>query len=230
MKANDYTAMENQTGIKIAQRLRMLKKTQRWLAEQVDVSNSTVTKWIKTGQISTDKALKVAVVLEITLDELLNRSLSIPQSSTENTTSLSERTRLILQEMDGKEHGKQARLAEIAGCSWAVVNHWISGERREMRHADAERIAKALGYRVDWLMHGTGPERNAGQGAVTVEAAPFTPSGASPVKKEQPQPAQDRELLLVYVTFDELRLLTSYRRRAKREKKFDAIAKVIQDV
>ena len=71
MKVSDNSAMENPIGRKIAQRLRALNQTQIWLAEQVGVSNNAVTKWIKSGQISIDKAMKVAMALKITLDDLL---------------------------------------------------------------------------------------------------------------------------------------------------------------
>ena len=70
--------MENFIGRKIARRLRALNQTQVWLAAQVDVSNNAVTKWIKSGQISVDKAMKVATALEITLDELVDDTLILP--------------------------------------------------------------------------------------------------------------------------------------------------------
>lgn len=54
----------------ITSRLKLLKKTQGWLAEKVGVSNFAVTKWIQKGQITLDNAKKAAVALEISLDEL----------------------------------------------------------------------------------------------------------------------------------------------------------------
>lgn len=70
-QTSENSVMENTIARKIAQRLRALNQTQVWLAAQVDVSNNAVTKWVKSGQISADKAIKVATALEITLDELL---------------------------------------------------------------------------------------------------------------------------------------------------------------
>lgn len=48
-----------------------LGRTQQWLAEQVGVTPQAVTKWIKTGQISREKATEVARVLGVSLDVLL---------------------------------------------------------------------------------------------------------------------------------------------------------------
>lgn len=54
----------------ITSRLKLLKRTQGWLAEQVGVSNFAVTKWVKKGQITLDNAKKAAAALDLSLDEL----------------------------------------------------------------------------------------------------------------------------------------------------------------
>jgi len=139
--------------------------------------------------------------------------------------NLADRTRLILQEMGGKDYGKQTRLAEIAGCARAVVHHWLSGAQEEMRYDHASKIAKKLGYRLDWLMAGRGPKRDGEQDAIMVEAEPsMTPE---PSLAREQQPALGRELFLDYVTLDELRLLSSYRKSPDHRKMFDDLAKVI---
>jgi phage repressor protein C with HTH and peptisase S24 domain len=51
-------------------RLKELKKTQAWLAEQVGVSNYAVTKWMQKGQITLTNAKRVAAILNISMDQL----------------------------------------------------------------------------------------------------------------------------------------------------------------
>ena len=61
-------------GKTITVRLRALKKTQAWLAEQVGVSENAVSKWIKTGEIKLDNAITVAEVLQIGIAQLVNEN------------------------------------------------------------------------------------------------------------------------------------------------------------
>jgi phage repressor protein C with HTH and peptisase S24 domain len=55
----------------ILERLEELGKTQSWLAIQCGVSANAVSKWIRLGQISTERAGKVSVALDLSLDRLL---------------------------------------------------------------------------------------------------------------------------------------------------------------
>ncbi|RFB73839.1 MULTISPECIES: helix-turn-helix transcriptional regulator [unclassified Herbaspirillum] len=64
--------MSKHVGTIIKQRLKSLQKTQGWLAEQASVSNTAVSKWIATGNISRAKAKEVAIILQISLDALLS--------------------------------------------------------------------------------------------------------------------------------------------------------------
>lgn len=113
-QAGDNSVMENTIGRKIAQRLRALNQTQVWLAAQVDVSNNAVTKWIKSGQISIDKAMKVATTLEITLDELLGGEDGARTRPPENAPGprLVPDTRLHLTYVDDDELQLLTRLRE----------------------------------------------------------------------------------------------------------------------
>jgi plasmid maintenance system antidote protein VapI len=61
----------NEIGRLIKSRLAELRQTQDWLAEKVGVSNNAVTKWVKSGKISRDNAIKVARALQISVDVLL---------------------------------------------------------------------------------------------------------------------------------------------------------------
>jgi transcriptional regulator with XRE-family HTH domain len=63
--------MDNAVGKLIKTRLKELKKTQGWLAEEVGVSNVAVTKWIKSGKVSRENTSKVADALMISIDKLL---------------------------------------------------------------------------------------------------------------------------------------------------------------
>jgi len=67
----ENVGMEQKIGKTIANRLAALNKTQGWLAEQAGVSINAVSKWTLTGKISRSKAVLVAEVLGLSLDELL---------------------------------------------------------------------------------------------------------------------------------------------------------------
>jgi transcriptional regulator with XRE-family HTH domain len=138
---------------------------------------------------------------------------------------LAARIQTIIQEMPGKDRGKQTELARIAGASKQVVNHWLTGVTTTMDYGYATMIHKALGYRLDWLMRGKGPKRDDEQDAVAAEAEPTSIPNASPTGEQQP--AQNLELFLVHVTLDELRVLSSYRKRQGYRPMFNEMAKVI---
>ncbi len=61
----------SKVGIVIKEGLSRISKTQSWLAEQVEVSNNAVSKWIKTGSISRDNISKIAYALKIPVQNLL---------------------------------------------------------------------------------------------------------------------------------------------------------------
>lgn len=141
--------------------------------------------------------------------------------------NLADRTRLILQEMAGRDHGKQTRLAEIAGCARAVVNHWLSGAQEEMRYDHASKIAKKLGYRIDWLIAGRGPKRDGDQDQgmmILDEESPSSIVSVAPAEEPKPASAQSsNDLFLNYVTHDEMRLITIYREKGKYRQMLDMI-------
>lgn len=59
-------------GKTIKARLKALDKTQAWLAEQVEVSENAVSKWIKTGEISRENIKPAAEALQISVAQLLD--------------------------------------------------------------------------------------------------------------------------------------------------------------
>lgn len=103
--------------------------------------------------------------------------------------ALKDRIRVVIAEMEGREYGKQTRLAELAGCARAVVNHWLSGVQVEIKYDHAKNIADKLGYRLDWIMEGRGQKRESAK-----------------------EPAQAKQAdLLMRLSVDELKIITHYR-------------------
>jgi transcriptional regulator with XRE-family HTH domain len=67
----DNPLMDNSIGSIIKARLKELKHTQSWLAEQCGVSDNAVAKWIRTSKVSRDSIKKIAKVLNMPADKLL---------------------------------------------------------------------------------------------------------------------------------------------------------------
>lgn len=65
-------SMDTPLGKLIKSRLKEMKKTQAWFAEQCGVSSPAVTKWIKTEKISLDKAILASKILGIQLDDFVD--------------------------------------------------------------------------------------------------------------------------------------------------------------
>ncbi|WP_443113297.1 helix-turn-helix domain-containing protein [Herbaspirillum seropedicae] len=63
--------MKSTIGDTIRTRLKEIGKSQGWLAERANVSDTAVSKWISTGKISRKSAQDVARALEISIDELI---------------------------------------------------------------------------------------------------------------------------------------------------------------
>jgi transcriptional regulator with XRE-family HTH domain len=69
--------MTHPVGQIIKDRLKSLKKTQGWLAEQANVSDTAVSKWIASGKISRESAKDVSRILGVSLDTLLRAASDI---------------------------------------------------------------------------------------------------------------------------------------------------------
>lgn len=111
--------------------------------------------------------------------------------------SLADRIRLILSDLDGPEYGKQARLAEIARCGRPVVNHWLTHKQESISSKHAMNIAHALGYRMEWVMNGSGPRRSSD-----------ADTGAS---KDEQVTAQE-PTFVIHLSEEEMQLITAYRK------------------
>jgi hypothetical protein len=130
---------------------------------------------------------------------------------------LSDRVKKIIEEMDGKDHGKQSLLAEIAGVSRAIVNHWTTGVTASMDYRCAKQISEKLGYRVEWLMNGKGLARE-----TSGEARPVAQEQEAQNVSSLAKPSHD--LCLAHVTAEEMRLLTFCRTYPEAGKTFHRMA------
>lgn len=108
--------------------------------------------------------------------------------------ALSDRIRTVLLEMPGPDYGKQAKLADIAGCGRPIVNHWLSGQQGKINPKHAMAISAKLGYRVEWLLEGKGPKRKGETEAETEASA-----------------SSEEKLFMYYVTQEEIEILSAYR-------------------
>lgn len=107
----------------------------------------------------------------------------------EDTMALADRIRVILENMDGPEYGKKARLAKIAGAGKPVVTHWLGGQTK-IKSEHALPIANHFGYRLEWILEGKGPKRK----------------GENEVDEEKSE-----KLFIVHVTAEEMEMLSAYR-------------------
>lgn len=82
-------------GKTIISRLKSLDHTQAWLAEQVEVSENAVSKWILTGKISRKNSIKAAEALGMSVTQLLNPSSTHELDDRWNSFSPSLKQRIL---------------------------------------------------------------------------------------------------------------------------------------
>lgn len=143
----------------------------------------------------------------------------------EEEMSLKERVQTVLESMSGKERGKKARLARIAGCSGPVINHWLNGTQDDMNFGHAQKIAKTLGYRVEWLMTGVGPRRP-GDGEELLKNGMQMVEAFAEAEVKDPEENDAENDLYLKVTADELKLITRYRNATVKGKSFIDMASI----
>lgn len=125
--------------------------------------------------------------------------------------ALADRVQLILDELEGKTHGKKAKLARLAGVTPPVVNHWLGGDQLDMDFKHAQKLAATLGYRIEWLLTGKGPKRP-GEGEELLRDG---------MQADAPAVAEDRGIedqeddLYLKVSSEELKLINRYRNSTK---------------
>lgn len=69
--STDTCEMKSSLGKVILGKLRVMEKTQSWLAEEAQVSINAVSKWIRTGKISRNNLVVVAGILGLSTDEMV---------------------------------------------------------------------------------------------------------------------------------------------------------------
>lgn len=109
-------------------------------------------------------------------------------------TTLPERLHTILSAMEGPDHGKQVRLANLAECKRATISHYLKNPGSEIGYEYAKNIADRLCYNVDWIITGRGDPKNKEQ-----KTAPIS---------------------LTYVDEEESVLLTMYRESTKEGREY----------
>jgi SOS-response transcriptional repressor LexA len=67
---------------------------------------------------------------------------------------------------------KKGEIATACGVANSAVTQWISGESKSLRPENLYALAKATGFRAEWLAIGEGPERDAEESNVTQVAQP----------------------------------------------------------
>ncbi|WP_211462850.1 hypothetical protein [Collimonas silvisoli] len=72
--------------------------------------------------------------------------------------NIGDRIKVILIELDGPERGKQTRLANIAGCTKALIGQLMRNPGQDLGYQYAKNVEKDLGYRVDWILKGALPK------------------------------------------------------------------------
>lgn len=60
---------------------------------------------------------------------------------------------------------KKGEIATACGVANSAVTQWISGESKSLRPENLYALAKATGYRAEWLAIGEGPETEAVEGS-----------------------------------------------------------------
>jgi transcriptional regulator with XRE-family HTH domain len=131
----------------------------------------------------------------------------------EEEMALADRVQLILDELEGNPHGKKAKLSRLAGCTPPVVNHWLGGKQQDMDFKHAQKLAAALGYRIEWLLTGKGPKRP-GEGEELLRDGLHLVAAAPAAVEDKGLEDQEDDLYLK-VSADELKLINRYRNSTK---------------
>lgn len=72
-------------------------------------------------------------------------------------------------ELSGKKKGE---IASLCGVANSAVTQWITGESKSLRPENLYALAKATGFRAEWLAIGEGEEQEARESNVTMAVQP----------------------------------------------------------
>lgn len=69
-----------------------------------------------------------------------------------------ERIKKVWKEYEARGYS-QTEFGELAGADKSTVSQWLKGSIKKIAATYAFRLERKTGYRAEWLMLGTGPER-----------------------------------------------------------------------
>lgn len=72
-------------------------------------------------------------------------------------------------QVSGKKKGE---IASLCGVANSAVTQWITGESKSLRPENLYALAKATGFRAEWLAIGEGDEREASESNISPAAQP----------------------------------------------------------
>lgn len=72
-------------------------------------------------------------------------------------------------QVSGKKKGE---IASLCGVANSAVTQWITGESKSLRPENLYSLAKATGFRAEWLAIGEGDERDASESNIAPAAQP----------------------------------------------------------
>ncbi len=109
---------ENPLAELIRSRLAKLGQTQKWLAEQADVTPQAIHHWMKTGQIASHSARRVALALQVTVDAVLNpgQPSLVPEDDMQLQWLSARERRLLHWFRRSSEDGKKIGEAAVKGA------------------------------------------------------------------------------------------------------------------
>lgn len=128
----------------IQARLRELKQTQQWLADELGVSVNAVSKWKITGKISRKNAIRLSEKLGISLDRLLRAQAGIqPEAAQQITTADPTLNKVIAHFFWLTEEQKAHQLSKVK--SMADANRVIAKQLgAKVRPVPNSRVEEAL--------------------------------------------------------------------------------------
>lgn len=72
-------------------------------------------------------------------------------------------------QLSGKKKGE---IASLCGVGNSAVTQWITGESKSLRPENLYALAKATGFRAEWLAIGEGDEKEASESNVSITSQP----------------------------------------------------------
>ena len=121
--------MNSTIGRLLKTRLKEMGKTQRWLAEQVDVSDNAVSKWIRGGKVEKGNAITVSRLLALPLESILSEDDGLlPSVNSESISGSVESGHAHLPMKPNVTEVDQAVTAVLSMLGWSL-DEYLSADR-----------------------------------------------------------------------------------------------------